>query len=194
MLICISKRSPKSSLLDHRNIRVVNAQHGGSLSAESKIEYLSSDQIRITLRESWTGIIVFISFVTILMIVLHRLMPAAQSNPMPLVCVVVLTCIWSGIARNYREEYFFNHSTHSIRVLRQGLFGKKVVNISAKEISFVRLSTRGVETKRHLVELIGSHEKVRVRLPNWVNTLTIGDQQRIGQLVSELLDVPLQAT
>ena len=172
----------------------MNAQYGGSLSAESKIEYLSADRVCITLRESWTGIIIFISFVILIMIMFYRLTPAAQLNLMPLIGPVVLACIWSGIARNYSEEYLFNQSTYSLRVLRQGLLGKKVVNISATEISYVRLSIHGVETRRYVVELIGSQEKVRVRMPHRVNTLTVSDQKHIGQLVSKLLDVSLQAT
>jgi hypothetical protein len=73
------------------------------------------------------------------------------------------------------------------------LLGRGEVTVSAQKVSLVRLALGGVDDDRRLVELLGPHREVRLRLPRRINTLTADDQRSIGRLVAEHLGLPLQA-
>jgi hypothetical protein len=177
----------------NRAIRSANAQHGDSLSAEATIDRHTPGQVRIALREGGAGIARFVGFVVAVAAALYVLMPAARAHPAPLVYVVAVVLLWAGIARSAREEYIVDQTTRSLTARHVWLLGRREMKVSAQEVSLVRQVIGGPDDDRRLVELLGTHREVRLRLPRRVNTLMASDQRIIGRLVAEHLDVPLEA-
>jgi hypothetical protein len=163
------------------------------LAAEVTIERLAPGRVRIAVREGLAGIVQFVVFVALIAVALYALMPEARARPAPLLGLVIVALGWAGIARRAREEYVVDESARSVTARRMGLLEPGEDQVNAPEISAVRLARSGVDDDRLVVELLGPHRQVRLRLPRRVTTLTARDQSDIGRLVAEHLGVPLQA-
>jgi len=172
--------------------RNYKTQLGGSLAAESTIEQITPKLVRITLRESRADLGVFIAFVAFILGTLYILIPAFKMTPAVPIGGLALACIWVVISDNGREEYLLDKRNSSLTARYKWLFGKREIVVSAKDLSQVRLVTRGVDTERQVVELVAINKKIKASLPLWITTLKTRDQEEIGRLVAEYCDIPLQ--
>jgi hypothetical protein len=163
-----------------------------TFSAQVRIEWLPSSQIRIALREGEGGIVGFVIFIAVLCTALYWLMPGVETNPGPLFACMAVAFGWTIFGWRAEEEYVLDQASRSLTARRVGLLRRREKQVRAAEISAVRLARSGADD-RFVVELLGQRRRVHLRLPRRINTLTASDQSRIGRLVAEHLGVPLQA-
>lgn len=162
------------------------------MSAESTIEQITPNQVSITLRASRADLGIFVTFVAFILGALYMLIPAFEEFPVVPIGLLALACIWAVVSDNGREEYLLDKKSCSLTVRYKWLFGKRKIVMIAKDLSQVRLVTRGVDIERQVVELVAANKKIKVSLPLWFATLKTRDQKEIGRLVAEYCDIPLQ--
>jgi len=160
--------------------------------AQVTIDRLTLGQVRIAMREGGGGVLSFVVFVLLLAAASYALIPEARAQPVYLVGFLAVALGWAAVGWRGGEEYILDQSARSLTARRFGLLGGREDEVGGHEISAVRLARRGPDD-RFVVELLGTHRQVRLRLPRRINTLTPHDQSRIGRLMAEHLGVPLQA-
>jgi len=173
-------------------ITITKTQLGGLLAAESTIEQITPNLVRITLRKSRADLGGFVGFVIFILGALYMLMPAFKVIPAVPIGGLALACVWAVISDNGREEYLLDKRNCSLTARYKWLFGKREIVVFAQDLSQVRLVTRGVDFERQVVELVAADKKIKASLPLWIATLKTRDQKEIGRLVAEYCDIPLQ--
>ena len=162
------------------------------MAAESTIEQITPNLVRITLRNSRADLGGFVVFVAFILGGLYMLMPAFKLIPAVPIGVLALACVWVVISDNGREEYLLDKRRRTLTARYKWLFGKREIVVIAKDLSQVLLVTRGVEFERQVVELVAVNKKIIASLPLWMDTLKTRDQKEVGRLVAEYCDIPLQ--
>ena len=161
------------------------------MNAEATIDRSAPGQVRIVLREGTAGVATFAGFVVAIAAAIYLVMPAARAQPGTLGGIVGAALAWAAVAGGAREEYLVSQGT-GLTARQVWLFGRREDQVSAEEVTAVRLARAGPDDDRRVVELVGLRKEMRLRVPRRFNTLSVTDQRAIGQLLAEHFGVPLQ--
>jgi hypothetical protein len=162
-----------------------------SMSTHVMMDMPDTERLRIELRRSAGEVVRFGLFVLVVVSALYLLMPAARTEPGPLLAVLVAAGAWSAVALSASELYEIDREAATIEATRSSVLGRRRLSLTTREVAAVRLRIGGTDDNRRLVELISDTGVVRVTLPWRLTTLTVSAQQELGHTIASHLEVPL---